>query len=68
MGVSLFQRRGKSSAREAKVYVEKAIALEPSNAKFHNSLGCIQEQDGDLQGALDSFRRAALLEPDKVKW
>lgn len=43
--------------------VEEAIAKDPNNASLWNGLGRIQNGQGDIDGALESFVKVAELLP-----
>lgn len=47
----------------AEMAFERAIAIAPADASFHFALGVAQERRYALSEALDSYRRAAQLEP-----
>ena len=46
--------------------VEEAIAKDPNNASLWNGLGRIQNGQGDIDGALESFVKVAELLPDNA--
>ncbi len=48
---------------QAKIMMERVLAIDPGNGEALNYLGNIQEKLGDLDGAIASFTRAATL-PD----
>jgi len=51
---------------DARALSEKAVALAPNVAPFHDTLARIRFKSGDRDGALTSFQRALDLEPDLV--
>ena len=48
---------------EAKDYLERALALAPSNALCHRVLGCVFDQIEDTSRALVHYERAVALDP-----
>lgn len=48
---------------EAIQYIEKALELEPANARVRNHLGILKKELGDFSGALAEFNRCIALEP-----
>ncbi len=57
----------KNRGPDARLYAERAVAAEPRNARFHNTLGLIVEKDGDLRTAGDFFRAAISLSPSSAE-
>ena len=51
---------------DAKALVEKAIKLDPSNARIRNHLGVIHKEKGDLDLALLEFDRCLAIDPSYV--
>ncbi|MFT5211157.1 MAG: tetratricopeptide (TPR) repeat protein [Flavobacterium sp.] len=50
--------------KEAAIYIEKAISLQPEIAVFHYNIAGIYLQTGRMQDAESSFRKAIKLKPD----
>jgi TolB-like protein/Flp pilus assembly protein TadD len=51
------------AAREAEAAARRALALDPSLADAHVSIGVVQMHTGDMQGSIRSLRRAVELNP-----
>jgi predicted O-linked N-acetylglucosamine transferase (SPINDLY family)/predicted SAM-dependent methyltransferase len=49
--------------RDAVAAYQKALELDPANAKAANNQGCVQEALGDFDGAAASYDRALLADP-----
>ena len=49
--------------REAAFRFEKAIALQPNNARAHNDLAVALEATGDFARALEEYKKALELDP-----
>ncbi len=47
-------------------HFQKAIALDPENASFHNNLGCSYDKLGNHSAAINACKRAIELEPDNA--
>jgi Flp pilus assembly protein TadD len=54
-------RRGGDELPEAEKLTRHVLATNPSQPRAHYLLGLIREQAGDIEGAADSFKRAAEL-------
>lgn len=52
------------SIEEAEYYLQRALAIAPDKAAYHNDLGRVYRQQGQMESAVASFRRALELEPD----
>jgi Flp pilus assembly protein TadD len=48
---------------EARFRFERAVALDPNNAKAHNDLAVALEQQGEFQKARDAYEQALKLKP-----
>ena len=48
---------------EARFRFERAVALDPENAKAHNDLAVAFEQQGDFQKAREAYEKALKLKP-----
>ncbi len=64
VGLLAFQLR--DFALAAKVLLQ-ALALEPANANYANTLGAVQYAAGDIAGAVECYRHALLARPDHVE-
>jgi tetratricopeptide (TPR) repeat protein len=51
---------------ERRLWLHKAVAVNPANNNAHYLLGIYFSEKGDMKSAADSFRRAVKLRPDKV--
>ncbi|HYV19993.1 MAG TPA: tetratricopeptide repeat protein [Verrucomicrobiae bacterium] len=60
LGSVLLDQKRPGEAREP---LEKSIAQQPSDPRFHNSLGLTLQQLGDAAGAEREFRQASALSP-----
>src|SRR5262249_14376248 len=52
--------------RQARVWLEKAVALNPASPAPHRYLGRILEQAGDLEGAGRQYLQSLDLQPDQT--
>jgi tetratricopeptide (TPR) repeat protein len=59
-GVALINAR---SVAEARIHLEKALAIAPGSDHIHYALALAQALAGDLSGAHENLRRAIELEP-----
>ncbi|MGD9642501.1 MAG: tetratricopeptide repeat protein [Elusimicrobiales bacterium] len=67
LGYSLADRGLKLA--EAQVFIEKAVALEPANGAFLDSLAWVRYKRGNNAGALEAIRKAvAAVHDDPVIW
>lgn len=57
---------GRENYPEAKKLVELALAEDPRYAEAYSVLGDIYVNTDDLDNALESYRKVALLEPDNA--
>jgi tetratricopeptide (TPR) repeat protein len=51
---------------EAKIYLSEALGINPNNSDAVFEMGVLLEESGDLQHALQEFRRAARLAPHQA--
>ncbi len=61
---SVAVREGKLD--EARVFYEKAMALDPKNPEPYFFMGSLNEQNGDVEGALEKYVKASELDPSYV--
>lgn len=67
LGVVAYQSGG--GIAEAQELVERAISIDPNDAKFYNSRGALQYALGNNEVAVVDFRRATQLAPnDSMAW
>jgi tetratricopeptide (TPR) repeat protein len=60
--------RSQKDLDEAMELARKAVALRPTYATFHDTLGTIQAKKGDLKAAIASLETAVGLEPKEPLW
>jgi Flp pilus assembly protein TadD len=63
LGILLLERP-QPRAEEARVYLAKAVQLEPANAEAHVNLGAALHKLGRLDDAANAYREALRLRPD----
>ena len=63
----LFFRAGKLPPEEAVRLLEESAAYDKETASFQYNLACYRALAGDRDGALEAFRRAFELSPDRVR-
>ena len=64
---SVLGNRGDPGAlAEAEALFVRAIELDPGNAESHTRLGVIRAKRGDMKGAVEAWRRALELAPDRA--
>jgi len=56
----------KKDVGEAVAWCQKALAMRPSDAKYAHTLAFFQRQKGDLEGAVDTLRKAIQRHPSFV--
>jgi tetratricopeptide (TPR) repeat protein len=49
---------------ESVAWLHHSLVVDPDYEESHYNLGCLQERDGDIDAAIDRFRRAIELDPD----
>lgn len=64
LGLVLGDRVGEE--RRGLAEFQKAVDQEPSYAEAHFNIGVVHWKDGDLEAALNAFRRASSLKPDSA--
>jgi predicted TPR repeat methyltransferase len=67
LSVSAILAHRKGDSAEGIRLLERAIALAPDEAGYHNNLGNIYRASAEPERALDCYRRAATLEPTNVE-
>jgi len=49
---------------EAVEWLHHSLVVDPDYEESHYNLGCLQEQDGNIDAAIERFRRALEIDPD----
>ncbi len=52
----------------ARASLEEALALSADDDRLHGALGALRRAEGDLDGALAAYERAAKAAPDQLAW
>lgn len=65
LGHALFRR---DRLEEATPYLERAVALEPTNASWHYRLAFVYERRKDFGKAIEHYDAALAIDPSQTKW